>query len=117
MVERAALAILMYVGASSWVAVGLAGACWLSSLVCLPYWSRAEDGLDTMVWLTTTFAYIAASLHEDNVVAGLVILIGPVRLMMGAYKWFKVKRRAAVVRGGHEAIEKMNEVGETPKIL
>ena len=69
MLERAALAILVYVGASSWYAMGLAGVCWLSSLLCQPYWSGAEDGLDIMVRLTTTLVCVAAGLYEGNGVA------------------------------------------------
>ena len=52
MLERAALAILVHVGASSWFAAVVAGACWLASAICQPYWSKEEDRLDIIMRLT-----------------------------------------------------------------
>lgn len=40
----------------------------------------------------------------------LVVFIGPARLVRGAYKWAKEKKRYNALRvGGQEAIEKMSE--------
>ena len=131
MTERAALAILVYIGASSWSVVGVSVIYLLSILICQPYWSRAEDGLDIMVRTMTTLVCLAACLYQEDVVAEdeawltwvlntvgcvtlatLVIFIGPVRLVKGAFKWYQTKRRAVAVRGGQQSIEKLSNAGE-----
>ena len=128
MLERAALAVLVHTGASSWCAVTVAGGCWLASLWCQPYWARAEDLLDGMVRMTTFLTCLAAALVESKVVKGdevwlavilntvgittllaLVISIGPLRLLRGAIKSYLERRRMNRVRGGIGTISKMSE--------
>ena len=128
MLERAALAVLVHAGASSWLAVGVAGVCWLASLCCHPYWSRAEDLLDGMTRMTTFLTCLAAALVEAEVLEGdevwlaailntvgigtllaLVIFIGPLRLMRGAIKSYLAMRRINRVKGGIGTNSKMSE--------
>ena len=81
------------------------------------------------VFLTCLFAALVEvkTVNKDevwlavvlNTVAGvtllaLIIFIGPLRLMRGAIKWYKTRRRANLVRGGQESTEKMSEEGESP---
>ena len=46
----------------------------------------------------------------------LVVFIRPLRLFRGAIKWYEARRRANIVKGGKESIEKMSERGEKLKI-
>ena len=129
MLERAALAILVHIGAPSSLAAAVAGLCWLSSLCCRPHWSMAEDSLDIFARLTMALTCLAACLIEAGAVSGsevwlavalngaggatlmaLAVAVGPVRLVRGAVKWYREKRRASALRkGGPDAVEKMTE--------
>ena len=136
MLESAALAILVHVGASSWFALGVASACWLASAICQPYWSATDDRLEIVVSLTVFLACLAATLVEDkavcegevwlavvlNTVGGitllaLIVFIGRARLVRSAVKWYGARRRANIVEVGEESIEKMSEEGELFCIL
>ena len=127
--ERAALAVLVHAAASSWFAVAVFGSCRLANLWCQPYLSRAEDFLDGMVRMTTFLTCLAAALVEAEVLEGdkvwlgailstvdiitllaLVIFIGPLRLMRGAIKSCKARRRAIFLRSMQ--IDKISEEAE-----
>ncbi|GMH50165.1 hypothetical protein TrVE_jg694 [Triparma verrucosa] len=133
MLERATLAIMVYTGALSWFAVGVAATGWLASLGCRPYWNVAEDRLDIMVRLTTTLTCLGAGLYEDGIVAedetwlewvlntisfatliALIAFIGPKRLVKDAWDWFKKWKRAKSMRsGGIKTIEDAMQLDET----
>ena len=68
MLERAALAILVNVGALSWFTVGVSGFCWLARALCRPCWSKVEERLDFIVRLTVFLTCVAAALVEFKAV-------------------------------------------------
>ena len=47
------------------------------------------------VWLAVVLISVA-----DVTLLALIIFIGPLRLMRGAFKWYKTRRMANLARGG-----------------
>ncbi|GMH54097.1 hypothetical protein TrRE_jg11604, partial [Triparma retinervis] len=128
MFEKALLAIIVLVGASSWVAVAVAGCGWLASAKCRPHWDQAEDGIDILARLTTFLTCLVAALIEEGVLKGdevwvaitlnslaamtlltLVYVIRPSRLVRGAFKSTKSALRGAAVRAGEVGIANLTK--------
>ncbi|GMH98631.1 hypothetical protein TrVE_jg11953 [Triparma verrucosa] len=126
MLERAALAVLIHINASPRGIARVAGAGFFLSLLCRPYWSMAEDWLDITVRMSNLMTCVAALLISEGVLTGdetwlavslcvlgcitvfaLIFFIGPKRLLRGAIKSFKARKRANTLR--KLLIEKIND--------
>ncbi|GMI01496.1 hypothetical protein TrLO_g4938 [Triparma laevis f. longispina] len=67
MFEKALLASIVLVQAPSWFAVGVSGAGWLASALCIPYWDNVEDRIDILAKLTTFATCLGAALIEEGI--------------------------------------------------
>ena len=70
MLERAVLAILVLIRASSWIAAGVTGFSLLASILCRPYHKDEDDKLDISVRLSVALTCLAACFLETKMLTG-----------------------------------------------